>query len=127
MPVQIYVPTVYENYTVDVSVDKKLVEISLWDTAGQEHYDRLRPLSYPDTDILLVAFSVDSPESFDNVSERVSTFFDCVATLSLIRISIHSGSQRYGISVKRFQSYLLARKAICETAMEVSDTFHSSR
>ena len=44
--------------------------LSLWDTAGQEDYDRLRPLSYPDADVILICFSVDSPDSLQNVSEK---------------------------------------------------------
>lgn len=43
------------------------VELALWDTAGQEDYDRLRPLSYPDTDVILMCFSVDSPDSLGKV------------------------------------------------------------
>jgi Ras family protein A len=42
----------------------------LWDTAGQEDYDRLRPLSYPDTDVILLCFAVDNPDSFQNVQEK---------------------------------------------------------
>jgi len=42
----------------------------LWDTAGQEDYDRLRPLSYPDTDVILMCFSVDSPDSLENIPEK---------------------------------------------------------
>jgi len=46
------------------------VELSLWDTAGQEDYDRLRPLSYPDADVALICYSVDSADSLLNVSEK---------------------------------------------------------
>ena len=45
--------------------------LGLFDTAGQEDYDRLRPLSYPQTDVFLVCFSVVSPSSFENVKEKV--------------------------------------------------------
>ena len=69
---QVYVPTVFENYVADVEVDGKHVELALWDTAGQEDYDRLRPLSYPDSHVILICFAVDSPDSLDNVQEKVS-------------------------------------------------------
>lgn len=64
---EVYVPTVFENYVADINVDGKQIELALWDTAGQEDYDRLRPLSYPDTNVLLICFSVDSPDSLENV------------------------------------------------------------
>ena len=54
----------------DVVVDGKRVELALWDTAGQEDYDRLRPLSYPDSHVILICFAVDSPDSLDNVQEK---------------------------------------------------------
>lgn len=44
--------------------------LGLFDTAGQEDYDRLRPLSYPQTDVFLVCFSVVAPASFENVKEK---------------------------------------------------------
>ncbi|NXA42332.1 RHOC protein, partial [Eudromia elegans] len=67
---EVYVPTVFENYIADIEVDGKQVELALWDTAGQEDYDRLRPLSYPDTDVILMCFSVDSPDSLENIPEK---------------------------------------------------------
>lgn len=67
---EVYVPTVFENYVADTRVDDKTVELALWDTAGQEDYDRLRPLSYPDTDVILMCFSIDSPDSLENIPEK---------------------------------------------------------
>lgn len=68
-----YVPTVFENYiTYPVhSPTGKTVELALWDTAGQEEYDRLRPLSYPETDLIFVCFAIDCPNSLDNVLDKV--------------------------------------------------------
>uniref|UniRef100_UPI00358F41E6 rho-related GTP-binding protein RhoB-like n=1 Tax=Myxine glutinosa TaxID=7769 RepID=UPI00358F41E6 len=67
---EVYVPTVFETYVADIEVDGRQVELALWDTAGQEDYDRLRPLSYPDTDVILVCFSIDSPDSLENVADK---------------------------------------------------------
>eukprot|EP01136_Pigoraptor_vietnamica_P015498 Opistho-1_new@58733 len=67
---EVYVPTVFENYVADIEIDGKEVELALWDTAGQEDYDRLRPLSYPDTNVVLMCFAIDSPDSLENIKEK---------------------------------------------------------
>ncbi|KAK8912581.1 GTP-binding protein rhoA [Metarhizium anisopliae] len=66
-----YVPTVFENYVADIAVDGSNLELALWDTAGQEDYDRLRPLSYPGAQVVLICFAIDSPDSLENVKEKV--------------------------------------------------------
>ena len=62
---------VFDNYAVTVMIGGEPYTLGLFDTAGQEDYDRLRPLSYPQTDVFLVCFSVVSPSSFENVKEKV--------------------------------------------------------
>ena len=65
-----YVPTVFDSYSCTIHHNHKRVVLSLWDTAGQEDYDRLRPLSYSKTDVFLVCFSLISPTSFTNVGHK---------------------------------------------------------
>ncbi|KAI5191577.1 hypothetical protein NECID01_1527 [Nematocida sp. AWRm77] len=67
-----YQPTVFEKkeivYTDEATGAK--VGLDLWDTAGQEDYDRIRTLSYLDTDLILVCFSLNSMRSLENIGER---------------------------------------------------------
>ena len=65
-----YIPTVFENWVDNREVDGVIVQMGLWDIAGGEDYDRLRPLSYPGTDVFLLCFALDAPFSFANVKER---------------------------------------------------------
>lgn len=65
-----YVPAVLDNYVAHVQVDGQHAQLALWDTAGQEEYDRLRPLSYFDSNVILICFAIDLPDSLDNVWEK---------------------------------------------------------
>lgn len=65
-----YVPTVFDSYAVSVEVAGVGYQLCLFDTAGQEDYDRLRPLSYHGADVFLLCFSVVSPNSWENVTSK---------------------------------------------------------
>ncbi|KAK1311569.1 Rac-like GTP-binding protein 2 [Acorus calamus] len=65
-----YIPTVFDNFSANVSVDGSIVNLGLWDTAGQEDYSRLRPLSYRGADIFVLAFSLISRASYENVMKK---------------------------------------------------------
>lgn len=62
-----YRPIVYDSVQ---NIHIGDTELAIWDSAGSEEYDRLRPLSYPGTDCFLICFSVISPASFDSVKQK---------------------------------------------------------
>ncbi|KAJ1439024.1 Small GTPase superfamily [Sesbania bispinosa] len=65
-----YVPTVFDNFSANVVVEGTTVNLGLWDTAGQEDYNRLRPLSYRGADVFVLAFSLVSSASYENVLKK---------------------------------------------------------
>lgn len=62
-----YVPTVFNNYTKNLLCNGRQIAMMLWDTAGQEDYGKLRPLSYKKSDILLICFAIDNKDSAENI------------------------------------------------------------
>ena len=65
-----YIPTIFDNFQTNLYVDGKPMSLNLWDTAGQEDYDRLRLLSYSKTDLFLLCYAVNSPTSLANLKSR---------------------------------------------------------
>uniref|UniRef100_I1R2T7 Uncharacterized protein n=1 Tax=Oryza glaberrima TaxID=4538 RepID=I1R2T7_ORYGL len=69
-----YIPTVFDNFSANVSVDGNIINLGLWGTAGQEDYSRLRILSYRGADIFVLAFSLISRASHENVLKEELEF-----------------------------------------------------
>ena len=67
---QDYNPTVFDNYSTNVMYHGSAVHVTLWDTAGQDDYKDMRPLSYPDTNAFLICFAVNNPVSFGNIETK---------------------------------------------------------
>jgi len=65
-----YIPTVFDNYVVNITAGNETIELGLWDTAGQEEYDRLRPLSYANANVFLICFAVVNSISFENITSK---------------------------------------------------------
>ncbi|PNP45155.1 hypothetical protein TGAMA5MH_03206 [Trichoderma gamsii] len=93
----VYEPTVFENYVHDIFVDNVHIELSLWDTAGQEEFDRLRSLSYDDTDLIVLCYSVDSKDSLENVESKwVGEIADNCPGVKLVLIALKCDLRQMG-------------------------------
>ncbi|KAL8169409.1 UNVERIFIED_CONTAM: hypothetical protein K2H54_048609 [Gekko kuhli] len=115
-----------------VLVDGAPVRIQLWDTAGQEDFDCLRALCYPDTDVFLVCFSVVNPTSFQNITEKwipeirthkPQTPVVLVGTQADLRddVNVLISLDRYRVKpVPRTQAEGLAEKIRAQTYVECS-------
>ncbi len=62
-----YVTTVFDNYTAKVNVNGEQKAVQIWDTAGQEELENIRTMSYANTSVFLLCFSVVDRSSFDNI------------------------------------------------------------
>ena len=113
---KVYVPTVFENYVADVQIDGYFYFITVKRSnllygilyycllkAGQEDYDRLRQLSYPDTHVILICFSIDSPDSLENVQEKV---FSCLLKVDRWNFTLLRWFTDYSLWIeKRFEKW----------------------
>lgn len=94
-----YQPTIFENYVAEIRLDGKPVQLALWDTAGQEEYERLRPMSYAKSHVILIAYAIDTPDSLDNVHvkwiEEVRAI--CGPTIPVILVGCKSDLRPAGV------------------------------
>ncbi|KAI5190743.1 Ras-like protein gene family, member A [Nematocida sp. AWRm77] len=65
-----YVPTIVDNFVKAEKVGEKEVNLTLWDTSGQDEYDALRPLSYREADLVLICYSIEKKEMLSNIENK---------------------------------------------------------
>lgn len=66
-----YTPTGFDTYNCQYSVSETYkILMSIWDTSGDVGYDRVRPLSYSDGDLVIICFAIDKPETMEDVVSK---------------------------------------------------------
>lgn len=65
-----YKPRTVENDVFNLNVDGTTVELEFCDTVGEDDFDVVRPLAYPNTDVIVMCFSVDRPESLESIAKK---------------------------------------------------------
>lgn len=123
-----YVPTVFDNYAVTVSVDSRPIQLTLFDTAGtiickllihvgQEDYDRLRPLSYSNANVFLLCFSISNRASFENVQEKwVKELKKYANGVPIVLVGTQSDRRAEGVGdvVTEVEARRVAKQCKCE-------------
>ena len=85
---QCAVPTVganYQMYTTDVEGD--MVEMQIWDTAGQEKYRSLSPFYFKNAAAAIVVFSLINRKTFETLSDWITSFIEVAGPDALIYIA----------------------------------------
>lgn len=84
-----YIPTIFDNFAVNQEVEGiGPVALNLWDTAGQEEFDNLRKLSYPESEVILICFSVHSPTSLANIRNKWALEVILIDRANIIKIKL---------------------------------------
>ena len=117
-----YVPTVFENFSHQITYKNEEYVLHLWDTAGQEEYDRLRPLSYADSDVVLLCFAVNNRTSFENVLSKwdpeIKHYIPSAKTI-LVGLKVDLRDE-VPDAVTEQEGQELAKKLECEKYLEAS-------
>ncbi|XP_036125483.1 rho-related GTP-binding protein RhoN isoform X2 [Molossus molossus] len=114
-----YVPTVFENYTASFEIDKRRIELNMWDTSGSSYYDNVRPLAYPDSDAVLICFDISRPETLDSVLKKV-VLVGCKLDMRTDLATLRELSKQRLIPVTHEQGTVLAKQVGAVSYVECS-------
>ncbi|KAJ3433152.1 rho-related protein racd-related [Anaeramoeba flamelloides] len=71
-----YIPTVADILTVNVQHNNGGISLSLYDTSGQEDWDRIRQNFYYGFDLFIISFDVSNRVTFENVKTKWKKEFE---------------------------------------------------
>ena len=118
---QYYINNCYQDYQAYLRNEMGRFTMYLWDTAGQMDYDRLRPLSYPDTDVFLLAFNLDNEHALETKDRWLSELHHFNPETPILLVGTKSDlreEDQSGISQKRGEE--MAVKMGCVSYVETS-------
>jgi len=99
-----YTPTVYDHYQTSAMVDGENSALHLWDTSGQDDFDRIRPLCFQDADVFLLCFSVVSRSSFENLQRKwASSVTRFVANPALLLVGLKNDLREESAALSRLR------------------------
>ncbi|XP_049301774.1 uncharacterized protein LOC125775221 [Anopheles funestus] len=99
-----YVPTAFDKYNVDVSVDGRPIGVTLCDTAGQDALDTLRQLCYPGSDVILLCFSVVQPDSFRSLATKWQPEISKLKGVSVVLVGTQSDLRNDQKTISKLQA-----------------------
>ncbi|XP_045214122.2 ras-related C3 botulinum toxin substrate 1-like isoform X2 [Mercenaria mercenaria] len=105
-----YIPTVFDSYQANVKVDGQVCSLNLWDTAGQHDYDRLRPLSYPQTDVFLICFSLVARDSYENAKQQGRSLAQKIQAVNYVECSAKTGKNTKLVFDEAIRACLIPQK-----------------
>ncbi|KAE9462838.1 hypothetical protein C3L33_05258, partial [Rhododendron williamsianum] len=115
-----YIPTVFDNFSANVAVDGSIVNLGLWDTAGIFLlHILLRPLSYRGADMFVLAFSLISRASYENVLKKGEELRKQIGAAAYIECS--SKTQQVDLQKEEdvVDVFVINVKAVFDTAIKV--------
>ena len=123
-----YIPTIFEGLQLEREINKEAFKINIWDTAGQDEYDRLRPLSYSGANIIFLCFALDCQESFQNVTRKwipEIRHYAPYAQIFLIgtKYDMYQHDNPNHVSYKEAQQLVIDQKLTCYTQCSAKENF----
>jgi len=124
---QVYEPTVFENYVHDIWIDNHQIELSLWDTAGQEDFARLRSLSYTDTHVIMLCFTVDNRDSVENIESKwMEEITEHCHGVKIVLVALKCDLREDIHTIRKMQQFN-QRPVTYEEGLTVARNIHASR